>query len=99
MCSHYNSSNLGTKNSKRAIKTNVSANLFFQLPQSVLLEPNASISQDNEASDIMICDNLSLAISAMTHLHILEKHCVNLMRAHRFGMGFHGEREGKCYTL
>ena len=65
LCSHYNSFNSGTKNSKRAIKTtaaNVSANMFFQSPQSVLLEPNASICQNNETSDIMICDNLNSAV-------------------------------------
>ncbi|GFR70919.1 amine oxidase [Elysia marginata] len=27
--------------------------------------------------------------------HILEKHCVNWMREHRFGMGFHGEQGGE----
>ena len=27
--------------------------------------------------------------------HILEKHCVNWMRAQRFGMEFHGEQGGK----
>ena len=26
---------------------------------------------------------------------ILEKHCVNWMKAHRFGMGFHGEQGGE----
>ena len=26
--------------------------------------------------------------------HILEKHCVSWMRAHRFVMGFHGEQRG-----
>ena len=53
------------KTAKEQLKTaatNVSANLFIQSPQSVLLELNASISHNNKTSDIMICDNLNSAV-------------------------------------